>query len=233
MWLVTVTAPGQDVLPWDLQHCGHEHEGRCSGKRGCRVQPDAAARWNATAPRRMTRLHRRVSQWVRRRMPGQLQLLENVWQYQERGALHLHLVLGVGTPAHRHAAELYVGRLHEVAAEYGFGWPDRNGPRLPGERAAAYITKYLIVGNGAEAVVTETVRREDCPSRLVYVSNALSKRTGCTMRSLRRERYLWHLEREQLRADGYFAVPADVGRSLHRLACRQAGCDLDGVVLQT
>src|SRR4030081_2548330 len=53
--LVTLTAPGADVLPWDRAKC-REGAHRCSGQRGCRVHWVAAAGWNATVTKRLGEL---------------------------------------------------------------------------------------------------------------------------------------------------------------------------------
>jgi hypothetical protein len=53
--MVTLTAPGADVLPWDRSQCA-ESDHRCSGKRGCMVDWVAAAGWNATVTKRLGEL---------------------------------------------------------------------------------------------------------------------------------------------------------------------------------
>src|SRR5215212_6994359 len=88
--LVTITAPGRDRLGWDTSRCEHAPSLECSGRLGCQVDGGARLRWNRSAQRRWRELHRRASQHVRRRMPGQLKILDLTWEYQLRGLLHKH-----------------------------------------------------------------------------------------------------------------------------------------------
>lgn len=193
--LVTLTAPGEELLPWDRDHCTHDDDVECSGGRGCRVQREHAWLWNTLAPKRWTKLHRRVSQWVRRKWGPHLEILGYVWQYQKRGALHLHVVVGLRTPIARHCAHKYQERLAEVAHEYGFGFVDRKWSSARGQRVAAYLTSYLLKGHGERAQVQETVLHTDAPGRLVYVSRQLTTRTHVTMRAQRRRRHLFVIRR--------------------------------------
>lgn len=190
--LVTVTAPGSDVLPWDESACSHGLGVPCSGKRGCQLRADELGRWNAAAPANWSRMHRAVAQRCRRR-GMKLHVLGYVWQVQKRGALHIHVVLGLRTAANRHAARQYQLRLAAVSQEYGFGYVDRKWSSARGQRVAAYLSSYLITGHGRESAVQEVVKLDRAPARIVYVSRLLTDVTGYTMRTLRRRRYLWHL----------------------------------------
>jgi hypothetical protein len=131
-------------------------------------------------------------------MPRQLKVLDRTYEYQRRGLLHVHVVLGLATPAQRHAAMLYVAKLEELRSAWGFGFLDEKLSSIPGQRAAAYLSSYLVTGKGHKATVQETVLREDCPTMLVHISRELTQRTGITMRSLRRRRYEWVLARRDL-----------------------------------
>jgi hypothetical protein len=209
--LITVTAPGVDLLPWDEAQCTHPAGENCSGKKGCQVQEDRLAFWNLRARGNWSKMHRNVGRWTRYRCK-RLELLGYVWQFQDRGALHVHLVVGVKTPANRHAAALYGQRLKEVSLEYGFGFVDTKFSSARGQRVAAYLTRYLIAGSGDSAKVQESVTHRHAPSRQVYVASRLTTRTHCTMRSLRRQRYM-HVIRKQLEA-GDLVVDLDTGELL-------------------
>lgn len=186
--LVTVTAPS---MPWDRSACMHEQGTSCSGRQyGCRVVPSMAWDWNETAPQRWRALHNVASQYVRRRMPGQLKILGLAWEYQKRGLLHRHVVVGTKTFAQRRAAELYVQRLKLLSAQWEFGFVDGKITGRLARESAAYLSSYFISGKGAKAAIRETVMRKDVPPMVVYVSRELTKFTGCTMRSLRHDRYL-------------------------------------------
>lgn len=184
--LISVTAPGKDVLPWD----------------GKFVDRQAARAWNLTAPRRWRELHRTASQSARRRTrPGSLQILGRVWEYQKRGVLHVHVVVGVDKPINRHAARLYTDELKRLHDHHGFGYVDGKWSSYRGQNAAAYLSSYFIAGEGRKASIRETVTRPDVPSHVVYVASSLTTATGVTMRSLRRVRYLWVIARQVERGD--------------------------------
>lgn len=186
--LVSITAPGQDVLPWDESLCQHPGDESCSGKRGCQLVREHVQDWNRTAPKRWTRLNRRCAQAARRAFPRQLDLLAIVWEYQKRGALHVHIVVGLGSPVKMHAARHYVEELAGAAGQYGFGFVDRKMSSRPGQAAAAYLAAYFIEGEGRKASIRETVTADDVPSHVVYVARLLTSQTGVTMRTLRLRR---------------------------------------------
>lgn len=185
--LITVTAPS---LPWDRSACTHDLSEGCSGLRGCRVDPQQAWMWNESAPRRWRALHNAASQYVRRKMPGQLEILGLAWEYQRRGLLHRHVVVGMKTWPQRQAAELYAQRLKALNAAWEFGFVDGKISGRPARESAAYLSSYFISGSGGKAAIRETVMRRDVPPMVVYISRELTKVTGCTMRSLRHDRYL-------------------------------------------
>ena len=126
-----------------------------------------------------------------------LEMLGYVWQLQRRGALHIHVVLGVRTWANKHAARAYQLRLAEIAGHYGFGFVDRKWSSARGQRVAAYLSSYLVTGQGHEAAVQAVVNSEHAPPRPVYVARALTRVTGLTMRQLRRRRHLWRRWQEK------------------------------------
>lgn len=180
VWMVTVTAPGADVLPWD----------------GRSVVPVAAREWNRSAARQWRELHRRAYQATRREFgPDALRTLARVWQLQARGVLHLHLVIGFGSPLEVAAARYYVACLRERTREHGFGFVDardRDGRRgratvMEPHRAAGYLSRYL----GESAQLTRAIELADRPRQLVWVSPALKAVSGVTMRRLRRARFLY------------------------------------------
>jgi hypothetical protein len=183
-WLVTVTAPGADLLPWD--------------EASRKVEPHAAHEWNRSAQRRWSELHRRAVQ-ATRRAGHDVSSLARVWQMQSRGVLHLHLVLGVESLAERTAARHYVAELRARSREFGFGYidaVDRDGKSgksrvMEPHRAAGYLSRYL----GESSQLAEAIALEDRPRRLVWVSPSLTRSTKCTMRRLRRARFLYWIRR--------------------------------------
>lgn len=188
--LVTITAPGQDVLPWD--------------ETGRRVVPAVASAWNATAPERLRALHRVAASAARehaRWNDTTWDLIARVWEYQKRGMLHAHMVVPCGSVAERDASEEYVRVLAAYAPAYGFGFVDRgrlpkSGPRrssrrleaVAPHRAGAYIAGYIVSTGAGKPGVAEVAARQGVPGAVVYVAARLTRATGITMRSLRARR---------------------------------------------
>lgn len=191
MALVTVTAPGRDVLPYD-------------GDTG-RVVAESRYRWNRDAPQRWRALHRAAAQVARRRH-GRFSMVCATWEYQRRGVLHRHVVIGVASARERAAADTYANALHELRQEHGFGFVDRGrahgGKRtlevIPATRAARYVAKYLSPLDAAgKPTMSSTVVEPDVPPHVAHVSVRLTGLTGITMRSLRLRRQLWVVARQE------------------------------------
>ena len=178
--LVTVTAPGNDLL----------------GDR------PSMRRWNVAAPARWREMHRAAAQRARRKH-GVLRMLCWSWEYQRRGALHKHVLLGVETAAERVAAHTYLRALDEHRHEHGFGFVDNDGnakwrrrglATIPAERAARYAAKYISKLDAAgKPTLNETIMHPDVPPLVVYVSRSLTMSTGVTMRFCRHVRHCWVL----------------------------------------
>jgi hypothetical protein len=159
-------------------------------------------RWNATAARRWTRMHRLASQRAKRRH-GAFTIIGWVWEFQRRGALHKHVVLGQETARERAAAHTYALAMEELRQGHGFGFIDggrrdwrRAGLKvIPADRAARYLAKYVspLDRRSGKPTLSETVMRPDVPALVVYVSRELTTATGVTMRFLRRVRLCWVL----------------------------------------
>ena len=172
--LLAVTAPGKDVLP----------------------NQAAMWRWNTTAPARWRAMHRAAAQIARRRH-GKLSVLAWTWEYQRRGALHKHPVLGMATPRERAAAHTYALALDQLRHVYGFGfisdtsksgaWRRKGLQEIAADRAGRYVAKYLspLDRSTGKPTLSETVTRPDVPPLVAYVSRSLTMKTGVTMRYLR------------------------------------------------
>jgi hypothetical protein len=174
--LGSITAPGAQALPWDERYClwlgPHAH----SGDLGCRVVPDRALAFNRRAPRLWSKLHR-VAATRARRGSGQFQFFARVWEVQGRGVLHVHPVVGCSTPAQQAGADEYFETLRERAPSYGFGYSCKETV-MSGEEAAGYLGKNL----------RETALTTGAPGQIVWISQDLTKVTGCTGRTLRQRR---------------------------------------------
>jgi hypothetical protein len=202
--LVTLTAPGADVLPWDPAKCpSGEHA--CSGKLGCRVHWVAAAIWNSTVTKRLGDLLKVARERTRRKHGRnvRVEVLAYVCESQQRGVFHPHVVLGYRTAADRAALDTFREALRRKRGSYGFGTGRRGSfdggqpDRFRGSDAGRYISKYLRP-DGAKASfvpllegvnqITErdpTTGRHKNLLRPVYVSPVLTRITGITMGFLR------------------------------------------------
>jgi hypothetical protein len=195
----TLTPPGQAAgLVWDRTHCTHSADARCGKKYGCKVDPEAAARWNDLSRGWWSDLNRvcklRADRALRRLgHDGKGGLLLYEWELQGRGVWHLHFVLGMETAVERGWAHEYVAAMRELGPRYGFGYVDAKPLRRPepAERIASYLSKYLAKWNPDGSLeITETVRAAG-RSVLNYVSRDLTRRSGVTMRTLRHVRIAW------------------------------------------
>jgi hypothetical protein len=201
--LVTLTAPGADVLSWDPSKCP-EGEHRCSGKLGCRVYWYSAAVWNSTVTKRLGELLKAA--WERtRRKHGEdgVVVLAYVCEAQDRGVFHPHVVLGYRTAADRAALDTFRESLRRLRGAYGFGTGRRGSfdggkpDRFRGSDAGRYISKYLRPDGAKSSFVPlleavgrvtprdPTTGRHTSLIRPVYVSPRLTRVTGVTMGFLR------------------------------------------------
>lgn len=182
-----------DGLPWDDDHCAHRGDHRHSGIDGCRVQPAAAVKWNETADRRWSRLHRAAATATRRLYGNDaLRLLGRAIEIQKRGVKHFHPVLLATTPRQRTAVDFYRDYLARRAPYYGFGFVSEKVRPQETAGAAAYISSYLVVGKGGKATLQESVQHPAMRrSRLLWVNSLLTLSTGVTMRELRFRRFVW------------------------------------------
>jgi hypothetical protein len=208
--LVTLTAPGVDEPPWNRSRC-RPGEHRCSGQRGCRVAWVPAAGWNSTVTKRLGELLKVAREHTRRIHGSKVKvvLLAYVCEAQQRGVFHPHLVLGYGTAAERAALDTFRNALKRRRGNYGFGTGrqgsfDAGKPeRFTARDAGRYISKYLRP-DGAKTsfvplleAINRITPRDPETGRLkvlvrpVYVSTALTRRTGVTMTFLRFKRWVW------------------------------------------
>lgn len=201
--LLTITAPGADVLPWDRSRCKvrDPERHRCSGRRGCRVVDRDAREWADTANLRWGWLRRAARQAVARAGLQAPILLERVWELQLRGVPHLHLILPFGTPAERAATQRFAGELARLAPDYGWGFVDTRLQGRTAAEAAKYLSGYLVgKGSKRKASIRETAQVEAerrrrgmdrLPRSLLWLTPTLTRASGITIRSLRRARHLW------------------------------------------
>jgi hypothetical protein len=222
--MLTITAPGVDGVSWWTRDANgrwvdvpdwRAHRIPWADDTQDVADSSAATAWNCTAPRRWRELHRTASRRARRRR-RRLSLLGRTYEYQSRGLLHLHLVLGFATAAEKAGAYAYLAAIEDLRERHGFGFVDRGrkvkrrGRALEvkgTEHAARYVAKYLSpLDSAGKPTISETVKREDVPANPVYVSRTLTARTGVTMRSLRRVRIAYFLGFDPATGETYASI---------------------------
>lgn len=175
VWLLTVTAPGDDVLPRD-------DAGICEWS--------ALADWCESRPDRWRHLRKALSGRPSLRPSP---ILATVWQAQRRGAPHAHLVVE-GTDR----GYLFALVLDSLAERYGFGHVDLAG--APGWRhkrpkpwapylAAKYLSRYLEAATGPWSLDQWRSLMPGTP--FVKVHPVLSRATWDTLGNLRLVRHLY------------------------------------------
>lgn len=204
--LVTVTGPGRDVLPWDLGRCVHPPGVPCSGTRGCRVDPDAAAFWNEDENERWHLLNDRIQRTIVENTGGRALIIVWVREEQRRGILHRHLVFDLSTPQRRLAARIWCYEYAKIARFYGYGtldvglkgfearsWKPESQPvpELPRNgnergRVVSYLAKYMSKG-------LASLRQLGARGTGYYVHREMTMRTNYTRGSLKRRRLAYVL----------------------------------------
>lgn len=132
--VVSLTPPGAERLPWDIDHCSRRRPHECSGPKGCRVQQRAAREWNDTAAWRWQKLREAARNATRRQLGldasgEKVVIWERVWEPQKRGVIHGHVVLPYGTEREREIANVFCVELCRRVRSYDFGWIQPS-PRL-------------------------------------------------------------------------------------------------------
>lgn len=142
--LVTLTAPGADVLGWD-QGCGHQ-AGECSGSLGCRVARVPLAAWHAGLAKRWSYFR----QELRRALPGcDVQFCKS-YELQARGAVHVHAVVrveGVCTVRRFKAAVRAYRTRNGFGRQYDVTRVEGLDPSAVA-RTAGYVAKYIAKAYG-------------------------------------------------------------------------------------
>lgn len=205
--IATLTAPGADVLPWDPRRCKLQGPHRHSGPNGCEVDQWAAAHWNKTATKRLSRLVHAAKERLRRARLARPEVLATVLELK-RGVFHAHIVLGYYGYS-REGLAAFLDVVDELRGEYGFGTSkgggfDRGYPgRYSGAHAGLYISKYLRPDGAKGSFVPALLKMEELIERdpetgrpkeqlrPVYVSSKLTRKSGVTMRFLRWSRYAY------------------------------------------
>lgn len=236
--MVTITAPGRDVFPWDRSCCTHPPGQRCGGSQGCKVDSWAAAEWNRTAAKRLRLLNRLARSYARRRFPrGNLpELVGYVAQDQQRGLLHFHLALGYTTHP---ALNAYIDGLQRGLLKHGFGAKmDRGFVSQSPAALGSYMARYLDPGKYGESFVKVLSAVERCERshriagdprsvlRPIYVSPRACRRSGRTISFERYKRQHWRRYGNQPLNDVFVAYVNFCGRRERREGWRREECEI-------
>jgi hypothetical protein len=177
--LVTITPPGDDALPPDV---------------------DGYRDWNRRSAWLFGRMDRRAKGRLRRQ-GLKLRPVARVAQRQRRGLDHLHLVVLLEHDADRAALAAYVAHLKELAPLYRFGFVDdplhvrRN--RRSGElhdmvfQSAAIAGRYLCRYLTESDQLASMISAGDHSFRPLWVSPQLTQASGVNVRRLRRVRHAY------------------------------------------
>jgi len=213
--IVTVTAEGSDLLPWDESACTVEGPHKHSGVLGCTVDPVCGAIYEATFQARASRLReaaekhadrllRAVYGIPRGRLPRRL---ASVRAPQRRGVSHVHYLDPVGTEVEKiwsRAVYRYMRRAWE--SELANHSADERWEALkreyldptdvtPGVYGLGFVdrsnNKRERVGYMARNAAGYLGRNVQGKRATHYVSVRITQETGVTMRVLRAVNYLW------------------------------------------
>ncbi len=211
--LVTLTPPGEDLLPFgdERRKTSYEESQRL-------VEGIYREIYNATAQKRASRLfeaaQRAADRWVRRQWGGQLpRQIGNVKAEQERGVWHFHYLLPYETEVERvwsKTVERFMDRAWRTDQRR---WPDEKTRRdllwaeYRGEITRGFYGFGFVHGGkqaGRTARSATTYMSKNAAGYMSgnvagrgrhYVSSRLTSETGLTMRLLRSVNWLWVRQR--------------------------------------
>lgn len=198
---LTLTAPGEDELPWDESKCAALGRHKHSGKIGCVVDEFAGAIWNGAAPLKWSRF----IQELRRELGVNAEYFA-VWEAQLREALHRHALLYVPGISN----EKLLAVVSDLAAKHGFGSElvvDVISGSEASARAAFYAVKYVTKGSKRLVCLNPRTGEIGVGSYRCWSS---SRRWGDSMGKVKQDAHAWVLSRQQGTRD---AQSADGGEA--------------------
>lgn len=194
--LMTLTGPGRRLLPWDASVCRHAPDVVCSGPLGCRVESLPAAAWHSTMPSRWSWF----VEYLRRSVGRDLAYFK-VYEWQQRGVLHVHALVRLPDGV---SAKSFARAVRLCSLRWGFGKPDirwlpvgdvptqlREGvpaARSPRRAAAGYVAKYCTKGYEDLGAVLQLDRSTGALSSRCIRPWSASRHWGETMRDCKSRR---------------------------------------------
>ena len=190
-YFVTLTAPGEDILPWDSSQCRHGYETPCSGSIGCRCQLAPLLAWNESLPMRWSHFVEYVRREIRKIDPRADCQFFKTYEPQKRGAEHAHVMFrftGVITD------ETIRRVLRKCADRWEFGKQLKVdvvdlGNGLAVARTAGYCAKYASKSADADRAMIDTTTGEIVNVHLRPWSK--SARWGDSMKLIRQRQRQW------------------------------------------
>lgn len=168
--LITLTAPGADVLPWACDR-RHKHE----GAKGCQVDRQYAREWADQAPANWKKLRDSAKKAVKRADFDPVTLvIERVWEPQKRGVPHLHVVAAARTPDELAAVEHFHAELRRLAPENGFGPQLHITKPMAAAEAARYLAGYLLGRSKKKGSIRENLDDPLMPRSLIWEATAIA-----------------------------------------------------------
>ena len=188
--------------------CGWRGPHRHDGRAGCRCSGAELAAWHEQAEENWTRLLQVVQQRIDREFGRRAPVIVRVWEPQERGAWHLHVVVSVKGAGSEVVALRFGAHLRSEAGRLrfgdvlGFGLADRSGRinrkvYAKGRSTGRYLAGYFVDdATSRKPSLLESVREARwTPRRVAWVSPKLTARSGITMRVMRLSRRWWAARR--------------------------------------
>ena len=205
-FMLTLTAPGADLLPWDKSQCRHSIGVPCEGSLGCKCEAEALAEWHGTLPRRWSDF----MTYLRRELGIDVQYLKT-YEPQQRDALHVHAMVrvnGVCTDRRLRAAVRLCAHRWEFGRKFDLSFADvREGLSDSTPRAAGYVAKY--VAKSCDALSSVAMKCADGEVRCGRLRAwSASRRWGITMKHCEQLRVLY------MRAGGTGGCTAQPGAAV-------------------
>lgn len=204
--MISITPPGADQLPWACEKVHRNRHGEvvpCSGKRGCKVDDDAADEWAKFVREEGWKKLRDAARLAVKRAGFETSSLvvQRFWEPQKRGVPHLHVIAGARTPVEYAAANRFAVELARLAPEYRFGFVDRGKrepnqacpvrnhrdrastwectcayalPKISAAEARRYLVSYLTGRQAKKSSIRENISHERMPRSLWWLTPALS-----------------------------------------------------------
>jgi hypothetical protein len=224
-WL-TLTAPGEGVLPWDHDVCTHSAGVRCEGKIGCKVSAVALALWHSKLSANWTHFMTELRRTLNGSGPAVQVEFVKTYEPQLRGALHIHSMMrltGVCSEDRFSAAVRKAARLNGFGSQIKCEFVDLSDERTTA-RIAGYLSKY-------------TTKCADALRGIEVINLHTGEFLPCSLRNWSASAFwgdrMWQTvgrRKDWATSNVRVSAPADTGRGEALLDLYQDRYALDGLV---